>query len=426
MSTTNETFLTRLPDIQERQFKYRNRMESHALNELQDEAFKDILTLFNQANEINQELVGATMTATIESACYSQRLEKAIADVALLAELYRTEKLGDDDMRQVTRYAFQASTEGGLFSAAIDLDTNDVTPRVSTSVSKTHLYDSTYGKYLVPPSLKTYIGPDAFSNNQHVLSIEDTDIRNAFNNDDGNVWCRKIVTDTTMDSVQNEVVIGLPEDIITSRLVNTIILKPFPTGYIDVVDVMYKANGAWTTIPGFKAHYGSTMDEYSDIFGNTRDYDLIEDAPNLRFNFQDITTNQVKIILRQRHYQRDDENNRRIWYLGLRNVDVLYNTYNKNPSDFYMDFEFPETDRRIKIYDTSMHFNNEQLATGKSSKFNVTKEYMYFDTQGATHKVPASCPFILEGHKVRVGFTIEGGGLVAPNLMMAKVLYKTV
>ena len=46
MSESN-LFVKNIPSIQEREFKYRGRMDSHKLNEMQKEAFDDILDLFN-------------------------------------------------------------------------------------------------------------------------------------------------------------------------------------------------------------------------------------------------------------------------------------------------------------------------------------------------------------------------------------------
>ena len=56
-------------------------------------------------------------------------------------------------------------------------------------------------------------------------------------------------------------------------------------------------------------------------------------------------------------------------------------------------------------------------------QFGVSKEYFYFDSNGNTHKIASTCPFILKGHKVMVRFTIEGNQLT-PNIHMCRVKYK--
>ena len=86
-----------------------------------------------------------------------------------------------------------------------------------------------------------------------------------------------------------------------------------------------------------------------------------------------------------------------------------------------MIYEFPETERNIKVYDVETIFNNPNITNDNS--FGVSKEYYYYDADDHAHKIPSTCPFILQGHKLRVKFTIESGQ-VTPNIHMCKVKYK--
>ena len=417
----NNLFVKNLPSIQEREFKYRAPMNSHELNQMQSEAFNDILDLFNKANQLQKTIYEMNVANNIESICYTKRLEAAITEMNRLTEMYNNITSSENDFRTITRYAYEATTMDDGYSAVIDKNTNDITAHIISSMSKTRLYDSTYDETLVPPSLQAYIGPDSFKVGGNIYSIEDSDINNAFDGNDSTVWFRKVTTSSDVEYIENEVVIGLPEDIITTRLMNQIILKTFPVGYVDVLDIKYKSNGAWQTIPGFKEHYGCSEYEQTDIFGNPSTYHSINNAPNLKFNFQNVQTNQLKIKLRQRNYDYDAENNRRIWYFGLRDVDVIYNVYTRDHSEFEMVFEFPETDRNIKIYDSEVFFNNSNLVDDEN--FGVSKEYFYYDSNGHTHKIPSTCPFILQGHKLMVRYTIEGNQ-TTPNIYMCNVKYK--
>lgn len=420
MNSSN-LFVSNIPSIQEREFKYRGKMDSHELNQMQKEAFDDILDLFNKANRLQKTVYEMNLATSIESSCYTKRIEETTQLLNLLAEKY-TNLLGEEtDFKTVTRYAYQAEISNDDYSALVDKNSNDITAHIVSTISKVRIYDDAYDETLVPPSLQSYIGPDSFRVGGNIYSIEDSDINNAFDGYSNTVWFRKVVTTPQVESIENEIVIGLPEDIITSRLVNQIVINPFPSGYVDILDVQYKSNGSWRTIPGFTCHYGSKEQYESDIFGNTKAYTGINDASSIKFNFQDLQTNQIKIKLRQRHYESDVENNRRIWYLGLRDVNINYNVYTRDHSEFDMIFEFPETDRNIKIYDTEVYFNNENT-TGDDS-FGVTKEYFYFDANGNTHKNSATCPFVLKGHKVMVRFTIEGNQ-ITPNIRMCKLKYK--
>ena len=411
-----------IPSIQEIEFKTREISDSHKLNQIQEQVFNDILDLFNKANTLQKEMYEMNVAANIESTCYAKRLEETLTKLSLIEEQYDNLLLAPEDFRTITRYAIDATVdELSPFSAVIDSNTNDIIANIISSVSKTRLYDDTYDETLIPPSLKIYVGPDSFNtDNEHILTIEDSDISNALDGNISTVWFRRIVTDTSVESVENEVVIGLPEDIITSRMVNQIILSPYPSGYVDIMNVEYKTNGAWQTIPGLEYHTCYSEEEYEDIFGNKYTRGVIKNAPNIKLNFKPIQTNQIRIKLRQRNYEYDAQNNRRVWYLGIRDLDVNYNRYTKDHSEFDMVFDFTETDKNIKIYDTEIFCNNN---IDSSVLENIYKEYYYYDADGNTHKVSDSLPFILTGHKLMVRFTIEGT-IDTPNINKCSVKYK--
>lgn len=411
-----------IPSIQEIEFKTREISDSHKLNQMQEQVFNDILDLFNKANTLQKEMYEMNVAANIESTCYAKRLEETLTKLSLIEEQYDNLLLAPEDFRTITRYAIDATVdELSPFSAVIDSNTNDIIANIISSVSKTRLYDDTYDETLIPPSLKIYVGPDSFNtDNEHILTIEDSDISNALDGNISTVWFRRIVTDTSVESIENEVVIGLPEDIITSRMVNQIIISPYPSGYVDIMNVEYKTNGAWQTIPGLEYHTCYSEEEYEDIFGNKYTRGVIKNAPNIKLNFKPIQTNQIRIKLRQRNYEYDAQNNRRVWYLGIRDLDVNYNRYTKDHSEFDMVFDFTETDKNIKIYDTEIFCNNN---IDSSVLENIYKEYYYYDADGNTHKVSDSLPFILTGHKLMVRFTIEGT-IDTPNINKCSVKYK--
>lgn len=411
-----------LPSIQEIEFKTREISDSHKLNEMQEQVFNDILDLFNKANALQKEICEMSIVTNIESACCTKRLSETLAKLSLLEEQYKNLLLAQDDFRTVTVYALNAIVDDlSPYSAIVDKDTNDIIASIASSVSKTRLYDETYGESLIPPSLKLFIGPDYFSpDNEHILLIEDSDPKNALDGDLGTIWFRRITTDTTLESVENEVIIGLPEDIVTSRLVNQIILAPYPSGYVDILSVEYRTNGAWQTIPGLEYHSCYSEEEYEDTFGNKSTRGVIKDCPKIKLNFKPIQTNQIRIKLRQRNFEYDAQNDRRIWYLGIRNLDVNYNRYTRDHSEFDMVFEFPETDNNIKVYGTEVYCNND---IDKSVLENIYKEYYYYDASGNTHKISDSLPFILNGHKLMVRFTIEGVQ-DTPNINKCTVQYK--
>ena len=398
-------------------------MDSHSLNELQDEAFKDILDLYNRANKLQKAVYELGQIAAIENEAYSEMLLTSQFNLNVMAEMYENLSKNPSEFHYKTQYGYQAfvTRDSEDYGATISSSTNDVTASISSSSSKTRMYDSTYDETLIPPDLQVYIGPDSFCVGGDIIAIEDSDINNAFDGSLSSVWFRKVTTETSVTEIENEIVIALPDNIVTTRQINEIIIKPFPAGWIDIIDIKYKANGAWSTIPGFSQHYGCAIEEYNDIFGNVYNRHVLMDCPDVKFNFKDVETNQLKIKIRQRHYKFDAEKNKNIFYIGLRDVDVIYNTYSKSSSEFCMNFEFPEENRHIQVHDVELYFNNSNAIN--DSSFGIHKEYFYYDGMGNYHKIPYSCPFQLDGHKMMVKFTIEGTQ-ETPNIHMAKVKYK--
>ena len=82
----NNLFVKNLPSIREREFKYRAPMSSDKLNQMQQEAFNDILDLFNKANQLQKNVYEMNLANNVESVCYSKRLESAITKLNRLTE----------------------------------------------------------------------------------------------------------------------------------------------------------------------------------------------------------------------------------------------------------------------------------------------------------------------------------------------------
>ena len=419
----SDLFIKNIPSIEKREFKYRSKMNSHDLNSLQDEAFQDILDLFNKSNMLQKNVYELQMAHGAETACYEHRVNEALKELQTLRNNYNNINVDDSEYREQTVYACDAYTADDTYGAIINKHCNAIVPSIVTSVSKMRIYDEAYDEYLIPESLQAFIGPDSFKVGGNIYSIEDSEMRNAFDGKYESVWLRKIVTSTDVQEVEQEITIGLPEDIITTRLMNELLICPFPAGYIDIMGVYYRSNGTWMMIPSFETYKGYQVRTRADMFNNIEEYGFISEATDMRFTFPAVQTNQIRIKFRQRNYTYDQENNRRIFYVGLRDVNACYNTYANYPSTFDMIFEFPEKQKRIQIYDVTLEFNNSNISD--DDNFGISKEYFYYDSQGLAHKIGDSLPFTLKGHKMRVQFSTDGSQNI-PNVRSATVKYKIV
>lgn len=415
--------ITDVPNIQKREFGYRDINSSDKLNEQQEEVFRDILLLFNKANALEREISTSSTALTIESTFYNRKIISMQEKIEELKEILENK---DSDIKRISKTAAQATVNGDKYDASIDYVSGDITSSLFSSVSKTRIQDDAYDSMVVPEQLKVMIGPDKFYQNDHVLSVEDNEVNNMFDGDESTLWIRKIITDTSVNSVENEIVIGLPENIVTTRAINQVIIDPFPTGSFDIQDVMTKNNGSWTRIPEFGLRPDITEDIEYDVFDNAEVKTVLKESGKLKLCFADIFTNQLKIKIKQNNFIYDAENDRRIWYIGMKNVDVKYVKYIGSLSCFSMVYDFKETDKNIRIYDTNIILNNERFDSTKASAFNITKEYFSFDGDGNTHKISATTPFVLDGHKLMIKFTIQSGkNQNTPCVRKCTVLYKT-
>ena len=104
-------FVRNIPSIKEREFKYRTQISSNDLNQMQHEAFNDILDLFNKANQLQKTIYEMNITNSIESICYTKRLEAAINNLNRLNEMYNNLTDTEKDYRTISKFAYEAVTQ---------------------------------------------------------------------------------------------------------------------------------------------------------------------------------------------------------------------------------------------------------------------------------------------------------------------------
>lgn len=416
-------FLNNIPSTQKREAKYRSNISSKDLNDQQSELLHDVLDLFNKSNKLEKDITELSMLSMINSSLYNQVILGLKGEINSLKDNVQNSNNDPDAMKTMTCYAADAQVENSKYDAIVSVETSDITAKMISSLSKVRVYSEAFDEALVPSSVKVMIGPDSFANNPHVLSIEDNNVNKAFDGDNRTAWLRRVITDESVEEIENEIVVGLPEDIITTRMINQIIIKPVVVA--DIVDVQTKVNGAWVTVPGFLNHSEIQEVKKINVFDDFDYEDVIVNTMGIKLNFPDIYTNQVKIKLRQRCHTSDKENNRRIWYLGLTGFDINYNRYSKSQSVFSMVYDFSKepSGKDIKIYDSKVFLNNEEYDEQKGSKFNISKEYYYFDDDDNAHKIPSTCPFVLTGKKLMVKYIMEAN-IDTPNVYKCQISYK--
>lgn len=419
----DEVAISNIPSVKKRDISYRTVSSSKDQNEYQSEILGDVLDLFNKANKIEKSLNEALSIIDTENKHLQFKVNELQGMIAKLAQNYRNLTSPDPDaVKIITLYPDDIThdfNDPETVGAYIDLQNLDITMRPTQSLSKVGLYDEATDTTFLPSSLRVNIGPEDLKVGPNILSITDNNPLNAFNGDPTSYWIRKVTTDNSISEIRCEMIVTLPEDIITTRDINTIILHPYPVNSLDIMGIYYKSGGAWNEIESLSTHSSSVFEEYADIFDLTYERPAIEDAPNIKLNFKEIGANQLKIVFRQRHYLQELPT-QRVFYLGAKNIQVLQNKYSKDYNTFDVTIDFPETGN-IVLQDTEIVLNNPTEMAGSANLLQL--DYFNIDSSNVTHKITDPIPFMLDSNKVLIKFKIYKG-IVVPNIRAIKVKYK--
>lgn len=419
MSIQNKVRTNTTPTLTELNVGFRQVASSAQINEASQAILNDVLDLFNHSNQLEEDIEYVRHILTAENAFLRYRLSELEGALAKLSQSF-LEITRRQEIRTKLIFPDEMYTDNTIRDAEIDLDAMCVTMKPTKRISKVNLYDEALGTTYVPPSLQLTYGANTSQAGQDVISIDDNGPENAFDGDMCTYWVRRHVCEPYCQEVFCELIVGLPEDVLTTQNINTIVINPYPVDSVDIMSVEVKVNGNWQLIPGFETHARSTLEEYSDIFGNKTEESFICDASNLKFNFNELNANELRIKLRQRNYIRK-ENGRKEFFLGLKSLEVYQNLYHDEYNTFNAMVEFKETDRIISIEDMEIILNNPNEVRYNTIQF----EYYTVDEEGDLHKIPQTAPFNLDGHKMVIKFKMHESS-VSPNIRQIRIKYQTI
>lgn len=314
--------------------RYRDRAPSDKSNKMMNELMYDITELFNQAN--HQNLWIDTLKEQFEvMAHYNQEhVDKLQSTIQKLQE--DVTALQSPGKEYVKTYFPQDMNTDGIKDqseiALIDKQHDIVMlPYSMYSSSKLYIHDEINNEYILPKQLKYEVQPLADG-----FNIRENDFSNALIPDEFKLWHRKYEYFSGLkNEVEAQIIIDVPEDIISNKDVNTIYIHPFPLNSVDIMNVEYRMNGEWKSIPGFQP--------------------TIE-ADNTKFCFSELEMRSVRITLRQRHYV--EKSGRQVFHMGLREVSILNNDYQNGIGRFNIPVQFNETFINKEILDVKATFSN--------------------------------------------------------------------
>ena len=407
-----------IPSLKSREAKFRAVTSSADYNDSQEETLYDILNLFNKVNFLEQDLADTKDIVDSESKYMQLKLQKLKAQMELLLQRNKDLERADSFFHKYI-YPHQMYIDSKIDSSAnIDLTNMDVTLPYVSATSKVNVYDDIAELTFIPPSLNIET-VDIDSNKLLVPAenIVENDIKNAFDGQPYSYWRRKIYTDNNVDSITTTVIIGLPEDIISNRDINAVVIHPYPYGSMDLINVEYRMFGNWVPVPTFGQHSEAITEFYTDAFGVSKSRHVIPEISNIKISFKEITATEIRISFRQRNYIQ--ENDKRVFYIGARDIQILSYKYNKESASFYSKVVFEEPGSKV-IYDIKSLLNNKDEVGN-----NVIQYELYtLDEYDSPSKISSGFPFEISNNKLLIKCTLHKNK-ATPVLGKLQVIYKS-
>lgn len=381
----SKVIVNNVPATNRNEFGYRNVNESHDHNVNQQNISDDILDLFNKANNIEKKV--------LDNETYIKQETSYIeAEKATWLSIYKqllqsvNEIVNDEVSRKKIVLPKDCKEDNTYLSAVINRMTNCITPRYVTKVSKLSILDTITDKIYLPDTLGVFIQNLTYS----IISETDNDIYAPFDRSDDLYWVRDVVTDNTTDYVDTDYIINMPEEIMTSPLMNEIAIYPYMCKVINI-QYRYGDSMSWNDIEGF---------EYNKI---ANQQDFVITGP-VQFNFAPVKANQVKITIRSHNYK-ESETDLRNFSFGLKHVGIFLCDYSDDEMSYLStEVKFDEEDCSIVISNIIAEFNNSDVNSHYQK--DIQYEFFFKNNKGVYQYIADSLPFIIPSNEILIKLKI--------------------
>ena len=372
--------------------KFRGAASSHNYNQLQESLFFDMTNMFNIMSEFENRLQETSELQVVDNLYTQMKLSELMIENQKLRSKIDTALYKDD--RKIYIDVFNAEPIEVATTPVINKQFNQINLRNHSATSKLYLYDEGLDLVTIPGSLKYEILPVADEN------TIDNDLRMAFNGNINEFFVRKVVADDPMPK-EMEIILELPDNIISSRNINSIEISPYPYNSLDILDIEYQLNGNWTRIPGFTSHKDYIAETNITEYGDIADTGYIKDAENIKLCFDKIAMAKVRIRLRQRTYL--TENNKFIFYFGIKTLDINCENVIGNYCEFSSDIYFEEDAPKL-ITSIVPFFNNDRILSDQTNEKKSLMSYEFYevDEDGAIEYIKNSLPIVAHNKHYRV------------------------
>ncbi|WP_422661713.1 hypothetical protein ACK8P5_26690 (plasmid) [Paenibacillus sp. EC2-1] len=375
--------MSKAPTYQSHQIRFRDATDSHKQNEQTNDVFYDLIELFNLGNSLQAESNKIREFFEVGSHFSQQHVNQMEIELDRLRDRVKElQSSGREYTRTIQPSEMQADNDVPEHERAlIDKVHNLVTLRPSAkSNSKLYLYDEVNNEYIVPSTLSYDISPAADG-----VTIVENDFSDALTPDEFKFWHRKYNYNVNQQEATCQIVLKLPDNIISSRDINMIYVHPFPLNTMDIMNVEYQLNGGWRQLPGFKP---------------------IERAGDVKFCFSPTGMSEIRLTLRQTMFIQ--KGGRNVFHMGLRDIGVFYDDFQSTIGRFDADVDLNERFLKKEILSIKPIFQNDgSLSLHQSDIRQVSFKVYEVDDTGKTIYKADRFPIQVDHNKIRLKCIIQ-------------------
>lgn len=383
--------------------RFRGATESSKQNDHLEQIFYDLTELFNTANLHEDEIEQLRKFFEVSNHYSQEHMDAMRRELDSLKEdLYAVQRPGESYIKTLLADDARADRLSEEHEKAlVDTQHGIITlPYSSYSSSKLYLYDSLNEEYILPNTIKYDITPVSDGK-----TIRENDFKDALTPDEYRLWHREYRYFSGLkEHAEAQIVLTLPDNIISNRDVNTLYVHPFPLNSMDIVNIEYQLDGGWRKLPGFKP---------------------VEDASNTKFCFSPIEMSKVRITLRQRHFI--EKGGQQVFHMGIRELGIAHNDYQTGIGRFEMPLEFNPAFTNKEVVSVTPYYQNEEtLSVHQKNSRLLTFSVYEVDANGKETYISDAFPIQIKETKILLKgiLSFDRNTRSTPALSRVEVTYK--
>ena len=403
--------INNIPSAQRKEYGYKSLNKSHDHNVNQDTIMNDILDLFNKANSIertisrNENYIKAENTMLLS---INKKIQNKFED---LYQKYEELK-NDATERRMYIYPDDCYINDKTHGAVIEDKTDTITKRYISKISKFAVFDDVTNDMFLPDTLSVAITNDTVNG---IITSNDNDIYAPFYKNNNLYWTRRIVTDNTVEKVRVNYIITLPDEIMTTALMNELYINPLMCKVVQIY-YRYGDSSLWESLQGQTYHPAIQYAQEDSIESD------VNSIRPIKLNFEPVKINQIKIVVESNMYV-EGETNLRNFYFGIKEIAGYINYYSDyQGSSFTFETALPD-DNKYEITGIQAHYNNGSNYGVYSEDF--AYDFYYKDSNEEYHKITDTFPFIPQTNELKVKCTF-GERYDEISIKKIELLYKKI